>query len=135
MSNLIRCKLAALLLLFTAASFQVSHTLKGNWEFVGGIYNGKKEGAPKEYALHRKYNDVRYEAFVLEKGSKPEKYEAGNYILKGDTCLDTETFCSQPSKITKIPIHYLFAVRNDTLILKAKLPSKMQVEEYWKRVR
>jgi hypothetical protein len=116
-------------------SFNNPTTLKGTWEFVGGIYNGKKEGAPKEYALHRKYNNQHYEAFVLEKGSKPEKYEAGSYTLKGDTCVETETFCSQPSKIKNIPIHYLFTVRNDTLILKAKLPTKMQVEEYWRKVK
>ena len=50
-----------------------------------------------------------------KKVTKTEKYEAGTYILKGDTCIETETFCSQPSKITNIPIHYLYAFKKDTL--------------------
>jgi len=116
-------------------SFQSPKTLKGTWEFVGGIYNGKREGATKEYSLHRKYTATNYEAFVIEKGYKPEKYETGNYALKGDTCVDTETYSKQHSDITNIPIHYLFTVRNDTLILKGKLPTGMQVEEYWRRVK
>ena len=116
-------------------SFHNPTTLKGTWEFVGGIYNGKKEGAPTDYALQRKYNASQYEAFVIEKGSKPEKFETGDYVLNGDTCVDTETFCSQPSKITNIPIHYLYTLKNDTLTLKAKIPTGMQVEEYWKRVK
>jgi hypothetical protein len=116
-------------------SFYNPTTLKGTWEFVGGIYNGKKEGAPTDYALQRKYNASQYEAFVIEKGSKPEKFETGDYVLNGDTCVDTETFCSQPSKITNIPIHYLYTLKNDTLTLKAKIPTGMQVEEYWKRVK
>jgi len=116
-------------------SFQTPATLKGTWKFVGGIYNGKKEGAPTGYTLHRKYGAVHYDAFALEKGFKPEKYESGNYVLKGDTCIDTETFSSQPSKITNIPIHYLYAVQHDTLILKGTLPTGMVVEEYWKRVK
>ena len=123
--------------LFTAlllCSFQTPPSLKGTWEFVGGIYNGKKEGAPTEYALHRKYDDSHYEALAIEKGYNPEKYEAGDYTLIADTCIDKETFCSQPSKITNIPIHYLFIIKNDTLTLKGTLPTGMRVEEYWKRV-
>lgn len=118
-----------------AVSFQEVKTLKGTWEFVGGIYNGKKEGAPTAYTLQRKYDRTTYDAFALEKGYKPEKYESGNYILAADTCTDTETFSSQPSKITNIPIHYAYTVRNDTLILRGKLPTGMQVEEYWKKVK
>src|ERR1700761_9235889 len=113
-------------------AFQSSKTLKGTWQFVGGIYNGKKEGATKEYALQRQYTATNYQAFVVEKGYKPEKYETGNYILKADTCVDTETFSSQPSKITNIPIHYQYVIRHDSLILRGKLPTGMQVEGYWK---
>jgi hypothetical protein len=127
--------LALVVFLAATSSFQSVTSLKGTWEFVGGIYNGKKEGAPAEYALRRKYNAVSYEAFAFEKGYKPEKYEAGNYLLKNDTCTDTETFCNQPSKITNIPIHYLFTIRNDTLTLKGALPTGMVVEEYWKKVK
>jgi hypothetical protein len=116
------------------SSFQTKPTLKGNWEFVGGIYNGKKEGATSGYTLRRKYDATGYQAFALEKGYKPIKYEAGTYTLKGDTCIDKETYSNQPSKITNIPIHYLYTVRKDTLILKGTLPTGMQVEEYWKKV-
>jgi len=110
-------------------------SLRGNWELVGGIYNGKKEGAPTAYALHRKYNENSYEAFAIEKGYEPEKFETGTYVLNGDTCVDTETFCTQPSKITNIPIHYLYTIKNDTLTLKGTLPTGMQVEEYWKKIK
>ena len=122
-------------IIITLYSFQNPNTLKGTWKFVGGIYNGKKEGAPAGYTLHRKYDAVHYEAFALEKGFKPEKYETGNYVLKGDTCTDTETFSSQPSKITNIPIHYLYVVQHDTLILRGTLPTGMVVEEYSRRVK
>ncbi len=116
-------------------SFNSPPTLKGTWEFVGGIYNGKKEGATVDYTLRRKYKASSYEAFAIEKGSKPQKYEAGEYTLAGDTCIDTETFCAQPSKITNIPIHYLYTIKNDTLTLKGTLPTGMTVEEYWKKVK
>jgi hypothetical protein len=116
-------------------SFIKPVSLKGNWKFVGGIYNGKREGAPTEYALHRRYNENSYEAFAVEKGYGPEKFEAGTYVINGDTCVDTETFCNQPSKITNIPIHYLYIIKNDTLILKGTLPTGMQVEEYWKKMK
>src|SRR5258708_6834916 len=104
--------------LMLLCSFHNPPTLKGTWEFVGGIYNGKKEGAPTEYALQRKYDALHYTAFAIQKGYKTEKYEAGNYTFKGDTCVDTETFCSQQSKITNIPIYYLYTLKNDTLTLK-----------------
>jgi hypothetical protein len=125
----------ACLVILLIASFNNQETLKGTWKFQGGIYNGKKEGAPTEYTLQRKYNDQHYEAFALEKGSKPLKYEAGDYTLKGDTCIETETYSSQPSKLTGIPVSYLYSIRNDTLTLKATLPSGMRVEEYWKRAK
>lgn len=116
-------------------SFQSAPNLKGTWEFAGGIYNGKKEGAPTDYKLQRKYTATGYEAFAMQKGYRTEKYETGTYVFKGDTCVDTETFCSQPSKITNIPIHYIYTLKNDTLTLKGTLPTGMRVEEYWKKVK
>ncbi|MDB5124038.1 MAG: hypothetical protein JWP94_2167 [Mucilaginibacter sp.] len=128
-------QLTIIFIAITLCSFTAPPNLKGTWQFVGGIYNGKKEGATVDYALRRKYKADRYEAFAIEKDAKPEKYEAGNYVMVGDTCIDTETFCSQPSKITNIPIHYFYTLRNDTLTLKGTLPTGMTVEEYWKRVK
>lgn len=128
-------QISIIFITFIFCSFQPQPSLKGTWEFAGGIYNGKKEGAPTEYKLRRKYTEGHYEAFASETGYKTEKYEAGNYVFKGDTCVDTETFCSQPSKITNIPIYYLYTLQNDTLTLKGTLPTGMRVEEYWRRVK
>src|SRR6185312_9469121 len=94
---------AALLLIVVVSSFAPVQTLKGTWQFAGGVYNGKREGATKKYALQRKYSDSQFDAFVVENGSKPEKYQSGYYILKGDSCIETETFCSQPYKLTGVP--------------------------------
>ena len=127
-------KLSLLFIVLSFCSFSRT-SLKGTYEYAGDITNGKKSGAPTEYALHRKYADAHYEAFVIEKGYKPEKYETGDYTLTGDTCVDTETFCSQPSKITNIPIHYLYTFRKDTLVLKGTLPNGLVVEEYWKKIK
>jgi hypothetical protein len=117
------------------SSVQPITSLKGNWQYLGGIYNGKKDGPPKEYTLQRRYDNAQYEAFALQKGYEPEKYEAGFYTLKGDTCIETETFSSQASKLKDIPIHFFFEIRNDTLIFKGTLPSGMVVEEYWKKLK
>lgn len=125
--------LSAFFLILLVSSFTGKQTLKGVWEFRGGIYNGKKEGAPVEYTLQRKYDKQHYEAFAIDSSNRPEKYEAGDYVLKGDTCVETETYSSQPSKLTGIPVAYIYTIRNDTLTLKATLPSGMVVEEYWRR--
>ena len=124
-----------LLMVINLSSFNSGSSLKGVWEFRGGIYNGKKEGAPDGYKLQRKYSETQYEAFILEKVAKPFNYEKGNYQLKGDTCIDTETFNSESSKLTGIPIHYLYAISHDTLTLSGTLPTGMQVQEYWKKVK
>ena len=126
---------SAILVVIIASAFSGNKTLKGTWEYLGGIYNGKKDGAPAEYTMQRQYDNAHFNAFALQKGYKPEKYEAGDYILKGDTCIETETFSSQPSKLKNIPVHYRYKIRHDSLIFSGKLPSGMVVEEYWKRVK
>jgi hypothetical protein len=128
-------KLSGIALVLFLSSFQTQIKLTGTWEFIGGVYNGKKEGATVDYKLQRKYTPGHYEAFASEKGYKTEKYEAGTYVFKGDTCVDTETFSAQPSKITNVPIHYLYTLRNDTLTLKGTLPTGMRVVEYWRKVK
>ena len=127
--------IAAILLIVFSSSFYLNKTLNGVWKYQGGIYNGKAEGEPKDYTLQRRYNASYYEAYIIENGVKPEKYEAGYYTLSTDTCLETETYSSQPSKLIGKTVHYLYSVRNDTLTLKGRLPSGMTVTEYWKKVK
>ncbi len=116
-------------------SFQNAPGLTGTWIFQGGIYNGKKEGATKEYLLQRKYHLNNFDAYLLEKGQKPQKYQSGVYRLKQDTCLETETYSAQPSKLTGKTIRYHYLMRRDTLVLQGTLPTGMTVEEYWKKVK
>ena len=131
MKKLTGLVLAVLLL----SSFYRSSSLKGNWIYAGDIFNGKKEGAPKEYILQRKYSDTGFTAWVLEKGYKPEAYEIGHYTLTTDTCFETQTWCSQPSKLLNVTVHYHYMIRNDTLLLNGVLPSGAITEECWKRIK
>jgi len=110
-------------------------SLEGKWLYAGGSYNGKKEGGTQGYQLQRKYTDKNFEAFMLEDDGEPQKFQAGNYTLKGDTCLETETFSTQPSKLSGVVIHYNYHIKNDTLTFKGKLPTGMQVEEYWTKMK
>jgi hypothetical protein len=73
---------ACLLIIICCSAFPRRHHLKGTWIFKGGIYNGKKEGAPTDYTLQRKYQANKFDAYLLEKGQKPQKYQSGNYQLK-----------------------------------------------------
>jgi hypothetical protein len=127
---------AALFLSFILfSSFHQLNTLTGTWEYVGEVFNGKKEGAPTDYSLQRNYTATDYQAFVIEKGYEPEKYETGNYTLKADSCLETQTWCGQPSNLLNITLHYHYKVVNDTLIFNGILPTGALVTEYWKRVK
>jgi hypothetical protein len=116
-------------------SFTGAKTLKGTWIYDGGVFNGKKESAPTDYQLQRKYSDKTFEAFLIEKGSKPQKYQAGNYRITADSCLETETFSSQPSNMTGKIIHYTYTIDHNTLIFKGKLPNGKPVEEHWKKLK
>ena len=130
-------KKAILLMLLVVAftSFQQPKTLKGTWQFCGGYFNGKPNPAPKDYTLQRKYTTTNYEAFLLEKGEKPFKYEVGNYKLVADTCLETQTFSAQPSQLKDVTVHFAYTMRNDTLVLKATLPNGLLTEDYWKKAK
>lgn len=125
----------ALLVVVFLSSFYQTQTLEGNWEYAGDIFNGKKEGAPKEYTLQRKYSQAHFEAYVIQKGYMPEMYETGDYWLKADSCLEVQTFSNQDSKLLNIPVHYHYTITNDTLILKGILPNGERTEEYWKRIK
>jgi hypothetical protein len=122
-------------IILVLSSFYQSTMLTGTWEYAGDIFNGKKEGAPTEYTLQRKYDSSHFEAWVLEKGYDADKYETGDYTLKGDSCLEIQTWCSQPTKLLNITVHYHYSISNDTLTLKGVLPNGSLVEEYWKRVK
>lgn len=128
--------IAAIFSLLTIMAFSVpSPSIKGKWRFAGGIYNGKPEGSTDGYQLQRVYTDKTFNAFILASGSKPEKYQSGKYSLSGSKYTETETYSMQPSKLTNKAVQYQISRRKDTLVLKGKLPTGMQVEEYWVRVK
>lgn len=117
------------------SSFVKISSLKGTWQYAGGISNGKLYAAPQDYAQQRIYTKDKFEAFLLEKGEKPLKYEAGGYSLTTDSCFETQTYSLQPSVLTGKLIHYSYTITNDTLFLKGKLPNGIEVEDYWKKVK
>jgi hypothetical protein len=119
----------------TLCSFAVKNELKGVWEYAGGVYNGKADSASKDYNLHRKYDASHYEAFLIEPGQLPLVYERGDYTLKTDSCLETQTYSRQPSKVTGVTVHYAYRIKNDTLTFNGTLPNGTTVQEYWKRVK
>ncbi len=113
-----------------------NNSLEGKWQYTGGITNGKVEGATQGYQLQRTYTEKDFEAYMLEEGVEPEKYQAGDYKLNGDSCVETETFNIQSSPLTGVAIHYKYQLKGDTLILKGTLPTNnMQVEEHWARLK
>ena len=134
MKKLITASAACLILLMACNSSNSS--LKGKWQYAGGITNGKAEGATKGYQLQRTYTDNNFEAYMLEEGVEPERYQAGDYTIKGDSCIETETFNMQPSQLTGVAVHYQYKLKGDTLILKGTLPTnKVQVEEHWVKIK
>jgi hypothetical protein len=127
--------LFALLPILVLCSFGIKNNIKGVWEYGGGIYNGKPDSASKDYKLQRRYDAAHYQAFLIEAGQKPVIYEKGNYTLKTDSCLETQTYSSQPSQVTGIAVHYHYLIKNDTLTFNGVLPNGTNVTEYWKRVK
>ncbi|RYY37320.1 MAG: hypothetical protein EOP46_03230, partial [Sphingobacteriaceae bacterium] len=71
-------RLIVLALVIILCSFK-DDTLKGVWQYCGGIYNGNKKEPSTAYTLHRKYKKDKYESFMLEPGEKAFKYESGDY--------------------------------------------------------
>jgi len=124
-----------IILTLIMTSFNAANPLKGTWEYAGDIFNGKAEGAPTDYSLQRKYGSKSFESFLLEKGEKPHKYEAGDYTVTADTCSETQTYSSQDSQLIGITVHYLYTIQNDTLTLSGKLPNGNSVKEFWKKIK
>ncbi len=120
---------------YCAFAQHTENTLKGDYIFQGGLYNGKPDGPPKGYTLKRTYTDKGFTAYASEKGYKTEKYEAGTYVLKADSCLETQTFSSRPTQALNKTIHYALKIEKGELILSGKLPSGMVVEEHWKKIK
>lgn len=127
--------LLTMLTALTTSAQNNKSSLKGTWQFAGGVYNGKTDTASTAYTMQRVYSDIDFNAFASEKGYKTERYEAGRYILKGDTCFETQTFSSRPSQLLDKTMVYTYQVKNNNeLILSGTLPSGMVVEEHWRRV-
>ncbi|RYE21111.1 MAG: hypothetical protein EOP51_16390 [Sphingobacteriales bacterium] len=112
-----------------------SASLKGVWEYCGGISNGTKTEKPTAYKLHRTYSGSSYEAFVIEPGEKNFKYEAGDYTLKADTCFETQTYSHLASQTIGVTVPYTYTIAHDTLKFKGILPNGTPIEEYWKKVK
>ncbi|MES2265733.1 MAG: hypothetical protein V4520_03165 [Bacteroidota bacterium] len=127
--------LPAFLLIIVFSAFRMLDTLEGKWQYSGGIYNGKAEQPSKEYTLQRNYDAAHYSALFLEKGQEPIAYERGDYALKNDTCLETQTYSAQPSKLLNVTIKYRYQISNDTLTFSGTLPNGTVVKEYWKKVK
>jgi hypothetical protein len=127
--------ISALAGLLVFSSFAQVSSLKGTWQYAGGVSNGKLYTAPEGYTQQRKYTKDKFEAFLLEKGEKAVRYEAGNYLLKKDSCFETQTYSLEPSQLTGKTIRYRLSIKNDTLFLKGKLPNGIEVEDYWKKVK
>lgn len=108
---------------------------EGVWEYRGGLVNGHLDSASSAYKLQRTYNTTQYQALVLEKGEKPVVYEQGTYQLNADTCLETQTYCAQQSKLLGKTVKYNYIISNDTLKLIAKLPNGNLIEDHWVKVK
>jgi hypothetical protein len=128
-------KLSLPFLIIISLAFSVSRSLKGTYEYAGGIYNGKPEKASAEYKLQRHYDKGSYEGKFIAAGEDTIVYEKGNYQLLPDTCLETQTFSSQPSKWLNTTLRYQYKISHDTLTFSGKLPNGTTVLEYWKKVK
>jgi len=123
------------LIVVVLCSFMSSKTaLQGVWEYRGGLINGKVDSVSTAYKLQRTYDKLHYQALVIEKGAKSFVYEKGDYKLNADTCFETQTYCSQPSKLLGKTVKYIYNVSNDTLKLQATLPNGNKIEDHWVKV-
>lgn len=120
----------------TLCSFSTGfNSLKGVWEYRGGVFNGKIDSASSAYILQRTYDKLHYKALLKEKGEKDVIYEKGDYTLNGDTCLETQTYSLQASKLLNKTVKYTYSVSNDTLKLFSVLPNGNKIEDHWVKVK
>jgi len=118
-----------------ATSFQSVNSLKGIWEYEGGVYNGQMVKPPKAYKLQRTYDEAHYQGIIIKKDAKPEKYEAGNYSLKNNNYQETQIYSDKPVSKVNGTLHYTFSVKNNMLKFNGKLIGGAPVEEYWKKIK
>ncbi|MBB6109563.1 hypothetical protein SAMN05421821_10424 [Mucilaginibacter lappiensis] len=109
--------------------------LRGIWEYRGGLFNGKQDTVSTSYKLQRTYDDLHYQAKVIEKGQKTFIYEKGDYRLQSDTCFETQIYCNQPSKLLGKTVKYSYKISNDTLKLLTTLPNGNKIEDHWVKVK
>lgn len=121
--------------IISAVSCKPNSAMNGTWEYDGGIYNGKKEIAPKDYKMQRIYTDKAYEGFVVEEDAEPEKYDGGNYEIRDTAYLETTTFSSQPSQTLNKTVTYQLKKEGNLFTMIGTLPSGMKIEEYWKKLK
>ncbi|MEO8795610.1 MAG: lipocalin family protein [Daejeonella sp.] len=112
-----------------------SNTLKGTWQYDGGIYDGKIQKASEDFKMQRTYTANQYEAYMIEGEDQPEKYASGTYEIKGDDLLLTGEYSRQPSQLVGKTISYKFNIEKQKLTLKGTLPNGMNIEEYWKKIK
>jgi len=123
------------LIYLLAVSFQSAGPLTGVWEYAGGIYHGQADPPPRDIKLQRVYTETGYQGFIIKKGSKNVKYEAGKYALSNNFYRETPTYSNQSSPLKGIMLHYTYTIHNNVFIYKGKLPDKTSVEEHWKRIK
>ena|ERR1700754_1382108 len=127
--------LPLLIVVFLCSFINGNNSLQGVWEYRGGLLNGKIDSVSTAYKLQRTYDKLHYQALVIEKGTKSFVYEKGDYRLSADTCFETQTYCSQPSKLLGKTVKYIYTVSNDTLKLQATLPNGNKIEDHWVRLK
>ena len=117
-------------------SFNIDDSsLKGTWEYKGGLLNDKIDSVSTAYTLQRTYDKSHYKAVLKEKGEKDVIYEKGDYELVADTCFETQTYSLQSSKLLNKIVKYTYSISNDTLKLLTVLPNGNKVEDHWVKIK
>ncbi len=130
-----RALLVGTLLILAIAGCSSDTSLKGTWQYDGGIYNGTPRVASPEMVMQRIYTANSYEAFVTNPDGTKTKYGAGSYEFKGDSVQFTSKFSNQPSQLLNKAQRYAYKFEGARFITSGVLPNGMVVEEYWKKVK
>lgn len=112
-----------------------STSLKGTWQYDGGVYDGKSQLASADFKMQRTYTADKYEAYMIDGEAEPEKYGSGRYEIKGDSFVVTSEYSLRPSQLIGKTISYKFKIDSNKITLNGILPNGMKVEEYWKKIK